>query len=140
MGWLSRLLGRPTSRAIDRSEGREVGSEPEAEPEGEVVEPEAVELPIEDSIDLHPFQPREIKEVVASYLDEAWERGFSEVRIIHGRGIGQQRQTVRKVLERDPRVVSFADAGPERGGWGATLARFAVRDSGPDEEQDPPAP
>ncbi|HVS62551.1 MAG TPA: Smr/MutS family protein [Thermoanaerobaculia bacterium] len=99
-----------------------------------------IELPIEDSIDLHPFQPREIKEVVASYLDEAWERGFSEVRIIHGRGIGQQRQTVRKVLERDPRVVSFADAGPERGGWGATLARFAAREPAPEEDQDPPAP
>ncbi len=88
---------------------------------------EIVEVPIGDEIDLHPFQPREVKDVVESYLDAACEKGFREVRIIHGRGIGVQRQIVRKVLERDPRVVSFRSGGPGGGGWGATVARLRQR-------------
>ena len=86
---------------------------------------EAVELPIEDFLDLHPFRPRDVKEVVLAYLDEALRAGFSEVRIIHGRGIGVQRDIVRGVLERHENVTSFADAPSERGGWGATVAHLA---------------
>lgn len=85
---------------------------------------DVVEVPIGDEIDLHPFQPRDVKDVVESYLDAAYEKGFREVRIIHGRGIGVQRQIVRKVLERDLRVVSFKSGGPGGGGWGATVARL----------------
>ena len=84
--------------------------------------PDDVTLPIEDSIDLHAFAPRDVKDVVASYLEAAYEAGFREVRIIHGRGIGVQREAVRALLARHPRVASFADAPPGRGGWGATLA------------------
>jgi DNA-nicking Smr family endonuclease len=80
-----------------------------------------VTLPIEDAIDLHAFAPRDVKDVVASYLEAAHEAGFREVRIIHGRGIGVQRQAVRALLARDPRVASFVDAPADRGGWGATL-------------------
>ncbi len=80
-----------------------------------------VELPIEDSLDLHAFSPRDVKDVVASYLEAARARGFREVRIIHGRGIGAQREIVRALLARHPGVISFADAPPERGGWGATI-------------------
>ena len=80
-----------------------------------------VQLPIEDAIDLHAFAPRDAKDVVASYLEAAHEAGFREVRIIHGRGIGAQREMVRALLQRDPRVASFADASPDRGGWGATI-------------------
>jgi dsDNA-specific endonuclease/ATPase MutS2 len=85
-------------------------------------EPDDVVLPIEDYLDLHPFRPREVREVVEAYLDAALEQGLTEVRLIHGRGIGVQREIVRKVLERHPRVLRFGDAPPERGGWGATLA------------------
>lgn len=83
--------------------------------------PDEVSLPIEDAIDLHAFAPRDVLDVVASYLVAAHESGFREVRVIHGRGIGAQREAVRALLARDPRVASFADAPPERGGWGATL-------------------
>ena len=85
---------------------------------------DVVEVPIGDEIDLHPFAPRDVKDVALSYLDAAYEKGFREVRFIHGRGIGVQRQIVRKVLERDPRVVSFKSGGPGGGGWGATVARL----------------
>jgi dsDNA-specific endonuclease/ATPase MutS2 len=83
--------------------------------------PDDVTLPIEDSIDLHAFLPRDVKDVVMSYLEAAAASGFREVRIIHGRGIGQQRETVRALLARHPHVASFADAPPDRGGWGATI-------------------
>jgi dsDNA-specific endonuclease/ATPase MutS2 len=85
-------------------------------------EPEAVVvMPIEDWIDLHTFQPRDIPEVVESYLEAAAERGLYEVRVIHGRGTGFQRQRVRQVLERSGLVEDFTDAPPSRGGWGATV-------------------
>ncbi len=79
-------------------------------------------LPIEDSIDLHGFQPRDIPDVVRSYLEAAREAGFVEVRLIHGRGTGFQRARVREVLRDHPFVEEFADAPPNRGGFGATLA------------------
>lgn len=84
-------------------------------------------LPIEDSIDLHPFQPRDIRAVVSSYLEEALRLGFSEVRLIHGRGIGVQRDAVRAVLATHAAVLDYRDAPAERGGWGATLARLRVQ-------------
>jgi DNA-nicking Smr family endonuclease len=80
----------------------------------------AVELPITDVLDLHSFRPAEVKDVVRDYLDAADEKGLRHLRIIHGRGVGVQRQTVRTLLERDPRVVAFGDAPAEAGGWGAT--------------------
>lgn len=88
---------------------------------------DAIHVPIEDALDLHSFGPRDVASVVEEYLKAAHERGFREVRIIHGRGIGVQRSIVRAVLSRHLLVVSFADAPPERGGWGATLVR--LRDS-----------
>lgn len=77
---------------------------------------------IEDSIDLHGFQPRDIPDVVVSYLEAAFEKGFREVRLIHGRGKGVQRVRVQQVLEKSPYVDSFRDAPATRGGWGATVA------------------
>lgn len=79
-------------------------------------------VPIEDSIDLHGFQPRDIPSVVEEYVRAAAELGFHEVRLIHGRGIGFQRQRVREVLSRCAEVERFSDAPATRGGWGATLA------------------
>jgi dsDNA-specific endonuclease/ATPase MutS2 len=78
-------------------------------------------LPIEDSIDLHGVAPRDIPSVVESYLEAVLEKGFVEVRLIHGKGTGFQRQRVRQVLERHPNVADFKDAPALRGGWGATL-------------------
>jgi dsDNA-specific endonuclease/ATPase MutS2 len=63
---------------------------------------------------------------VEEYLAEAAARGFEEVRLVHGRGIGVQREIVRKTLARSPHVLSFEDATPERGGWGATVARLRL--------------
>jgi len=89
--------------------------------DGEPWEPgTAVALPITDVLDLHSFRPAEVKDVVRDYLDAAHEKGLRHLRIIHGRGVGVQRQTVRTLLERDSRVVAFGDAPAEAGGWGAT--------------------
>jgi len=80
-----------------------------------------VVLPIEDRLDLHPFQPKEIASVVEEYLEECRRTGFSEVRLIHGKGVGVQRSIVRSVLSKHPAVQSYHDAPPEAGGWGATV-------------------
>jgi DNA-nicking Smr family endonuclease len=85
---------------------------------------EPVRVPIEDALDLHAFAPRDVRAVVDDYLRAAAERGFTEVRLIHGRGRGVQRAGVQALLTRHPLVVSFADAPPERGGWGATIVRL----------------
>ena len=81
-------------------------------------------IPIEDSIDLHTFSPKEVASVVGEYVDEAARHGFTEVRIIHGRGAGVQRRAVRSALSRHPLVEAFADAPPQAGGWGATVVRL----------------
>ncbi len=81
-------------------------------------------IPIEDTIDLHTFSPKEAVSVVEEYLEEAARLGFSEVRIIHGRGTGVRRQAVRSALSRHPLVAAFADAPPGAGGWGATVVRL----------------
>ena len=85
-------------------------------------EDEPTVLPIEDAIDLHGFQPKEIASVVEEYLHECARAGFAEVRLIHGKGSGVQRNIVRSVLARHPAVLSYRDAPAEAGGWGATLA------------------
>ena len=82
---------------------------------------ETVELEITDVLDLHTFPPREVPDLVRDYLDAAYGKGLRELRIIHGRGTGTQRRTVRTLLERDPRVVDYRDAPGEAGGWGATV-------------------
>ena len=84
--------------------------------------PEPVRLEIGDVFDLHSIPPREVRAVVEEYLREAHSKGFRVVRIIHGKGVGVQRETVRAVLARTPFVEHFADAPPEAGGWGATVA------------------
>jgi DNA-nicking Smr family endonuclease len=81
-------------------------------------------LPIEDSIDLHTFSPKEARPLVEEYLFQCRAKGLKEVRIIHGRGTGVLRQVVRSVLERNSLVERFADAPPERGGWGATVVQL----------------
>jgi hypothetical protein len=91
---------------------------------GDGVAVEAVAVPLEDVLDLHPFRPEEVAEVVREYLARAQAAGYGEVRLIHGRGQGVQRETVRRLLAATPGVTTFTDAPPERGGWGATIARL----------------
>jgi dsDNA-specific endonuclease/ATPase MutS2 len=83
--------------------------------------PEPVPLPIEDVLDLHTVSPRDVRAVVEEYLVEANRLGFKALRIIHGRGIGVQRELVRSLLAETPFVLSYAEAPAEAGGWGATI-------------------
>ena len=83
--------------------------------------PDLVELPLEDVLDLHPFDPKEVRSVVEEYLIQCCEAGFSVVRLIHGKGKGIQRESIRALLTRLSFVQSFHDAPPEAGGWGATI-------------------
>lgn len=82
---------------------------------------EPVRIPITDVFDLHTFPPRDVKPVVEEYLAEAYHLGFKALRIIHGRGIGVQREIVRSVLARTSFVLDYRDAPAEAGGWGATI-------------------
>ena len=82
---------------------------------------EPIRIPITDVLDLHSVPPKDMKEVVEEYLIEAHRLGYKALRIIHGRGIGVQREMVRAVLTRTSFVESFGDAPAEAGGWGATL-------------------
>ena len=80
-----------------------------------------LEIPITDVFDLHSVPAKDIKEAVEEYLIEAHRLGYRALRIIHGRGIGVQRETVRGILARTPIVQSYGDAPAEAGGWGATV-------------------
>ena len=86
--------------------------------------PEPVEIEITDVFDLHTIPPRDVKRVVEEYLLLAREKGFKVVRIIHGKGIGVQRETVRSILARTDFVFDWTDAPPEAGGLGATIVRL----------------
>ena len=86
--------------------------------------PEPVEIEITDVFDLHTIPPRDVKAVVEEYLRLAHEKGFKAVRIIHGKGIGVQREMVRAILARTPFVFDWTDAPPGGGGLGATIVRF----------------
>ena len=88
--------------------------------------PEPVEIEITDVFDLHTIPPRDVKAVVEEYLRLAHEKGFKAVRIIHGKGIGVQRETVRSILARTDFVLDWTDAPPEAGGLGATIAVLAT--------------
>jgi DNA-nicking Smr family endonuclease len=86
---------------------------------------EPVEIPITDTLDLHPFRPGEIRDVARDYLIEAHARGFRQVRLIHGRGIGVQRERIRSLLESLDFVEAFHDADASGGGWGSTVVLLA---------------
>ena len=86
--------------------------------------PEPVVIEITDVFDLHTIPPRDVKRVVEEYLREAHAKGFPVVRIIHGKGIGVQRDIVRDILAQTPFVTDWADAPPEAGGLGATIVNL----------------
>jgi dsDNA-specific endonuclease/ATPase MutS2 len=83
----------------------------------------AVEIPINGTLDLHTFAPRDVKDLVPTYLDACLERGITEVRIIHGKGKGVLRRIVRAALERYPNTVSYRYGGS----WGVTVVRLERR-------------
>ena len=81
-----------------------------------------IQIPIEDWIDLHTFSPKEIPSLLEDYLLECQKKGFREVRIIHGKGKGVQRNIVHSFLKKSPLVEAFRSAPFEEGSWGATIA------------------
>src|SRR5262245_9091322 len=112
--WLQKLLaGKPREESRDQVDLEDPFPDP-------------VENEITDVFDLHTIQPRDVKAVVEEYLRLALEKGFPVVRIIHGKGIGVQREMVRSILARTEFVLDWTDAPPEAGGLGATIARLAA--------------
>lgn len=83
-----------------------------------------VELPIDGVLDLHAFSPGDVKDLVPEYIEECLRRGITELRIIHGKGTGTIKGIVHGLLEKNPRVAGFKDAGAGGGGWGATEVRL----------------
>lgn len=120
--------GAAAAERVERRRGRlraDLAEQVTDDDDGELLPDQPVALAITDSLDLHSFQPRDIRELVPDYLDAAIDAGLKELLIIHGRGAGVQREAVRKLLAADPRVESFGDV-PERAG-GATWLRLRAR-------------
>jgi DNA-nicking Smr family endonuclease len=88
-----------------------------------------IRIPIEDWIDLHTFSPKEIPSLLEDYLTECQKKGFVEVRIIHGKGKGVQRNIVHSYLKKSPLIESFRDAPLEAGSWGATIVALKKKNS-----------
>lgn len=85
---------------------------------------EPVDIEITDSIDLHSFRPDEVRDVTEAYLAAAYDKGLTRVRIIHGKGVGVQREIVRKVLSETDFVKSFKNAPEFSGSWGSTIVEI----------------
>jgi DNA-nicking Smr family endonuclease len=88
---------------------------------------EPLQLPIDGVLDLHTFNPKQIKDLVPDYLAECRERGILQARIIHGKGVGNLRRTVHAILAKHPEVISYTLDHPQYGGWGATLVRLTPK-------------
>jgi hypothetical protein len=124
--WMRRLFGAPSRITRETQAERPDAFEAEAiDPFNPF--PEPIRIEIGDVFDLHSIAPRDVKRVVEEYLREAHAAGYRSVRIIHGKGIGVQRETVRAILSRTPFVEDWTDAPPQAGGWGATIAHLSKR-------------
>ena len=117
--WIKRLTGKESTDSFQLGD-----DDTEVNPYDPFPDPITIE--ITDVIDLHTIPPRDVKRVVEEYLLEARAKGFRSVRIIHGKGIGVQREIVRTVLARTSFVDEWTDAPPEAGGLGATIARLSL--------------
>jgi len=82
---------------------------------------EPIEYPIDGTLDLHTFSPRDVKDLVPDYIDECLKSGISQIRIVHGKGRGTLRRIVHSILDKHPRVVSYRHEGGSGGSWGATV-------------------
>lgn len=119
MSWWQEWLGKRRQAAAPvKISTSEESPAPESAPRPPVA------LEITDVLDLHAFAPRDVKDVVEAYLEEAHMRGYRQVRIIHGKGIGVQREIVRSILRRSAFVVHYEEAPAEAGSWGATVAQL----------------
>ena len=90
---------------------------------------EPIRIPIQDVLDLHTFQPRDIASLLREYFSECIKAGILSVRVIHGKGKGIQKRQVHRILQKSAQVKSFKDAPPAAGGWGATLVELKPKDS-----------
>lgn len=126
--WLKRREARRRERAREEALGPDEADEDDDEVDPFDPFPEPVRLEVLDVFDLHTVAPRDAKRVVEEYLHEARRKRFRSVRIIHGKGVGVQREMVRAVLARTPFVVSWTDAPAEAGGWGATIVRLSIEE------------
>ena len=88
--------------------------------------PEPVIIPFRDVLDLHSIPPDQVRAIVEDYVDEAHTRGVQFVRIIHGKGIGVQREMIRSILSRSAIVIDYSDAPQDAGGWGATIVTLKI--------------
>ena len=121
--WLRERLPREVSEAANKPSPANPATISE---DDEAVDPfnpfpEPVVLEFRDVLDLHSIPPKQVRAVVEEYLEEAYQRGTPFVRIIHGKGVGVQRDLVRSILSRTSFIQEFKDAPPEAGGWGATI-------------------
>jgi DNA-nicking Smr family endonuclease len=83
-----------------------------------------IEIPINGELDLHTFQPKEVKDLLEEYISACIEKKIYSLRIIHGKGKGILKQKVHSILKKNPHVASFSDAPMDAGGWGATLVEL----------------
>jgi len=118
--------GRQTEKQAKSSSSRGEDGDESLDPDDPFPDPVTIEF--QDVIDLHSIPAKQARAVVEDYLDEARRRRVPFVRIIHGKGIGVQRDLIRSILERTPWVVDFRDAPVEAGGWGATIVTLSVGD------------
>ena len=123
ISWLRHPFGRKQA-AQDRISVSDIDADEVVDVDPFNPFPEPVRIEITDIIDLHTIQPRDVKPVVEEYLLQAHGKGFRAVRIIHGKGIGVQRELVRTTLARTPFVEDWTDAPAEAGGLGATIVRL----------------
>lgn len=92
-------------------------------------------MPIDGTLDLHAFHPRDVKKVVPAYLDECREKNILEVRIVHGKGTGTLRKIVHSILDQREDVAAYRLGGEGAGSWGATLVDLIP--ASPPEDQEP---
>ncbi|SDP05033.1 Smr/MutS family protein [Desulforhopalus singaporensis] len=89
-----------------------------------------VHIEIDGVLDLHGFSPKDLKTLIPDYIDECLARGIREIRLIHGKGIGNVRRSVHALLARNTKVISFYQPDNSSGGWGATIARLKAEKNG----------
>ncbi|MCK5126049.1 MAG: Smr/MutS family protein [candidate division Zixibacteria bacterium] len=88
---------------------------------------EPIEYPIDGTLDLHQFRPKDVPDVVRDYIAECLKREIFSLRIVHGKGIGVQREIVRSILDKHPAVTGYRHEGGSGGGWGATVVDLSPK-------------